>query len=346
VTRRRIYLPGYPPRRVSFHPGLSGASVPTVTIVLLNWNSAPVVFDAAASALAQRGVGVDLLIVDNGSTDDSLAELRRRFPGARFLEMGWNSGFTGGMNAGTAAARGDYVLWQNADLVLDEGYCAEAVREMEADGSIGAMGGRVCRLVDGKKTDQFDASGYTLSRAHRALFRPDAREVIGVSGSCPLLRIKALKAIRTPVGYVLDPTYFTYGEDIDVMLRLNLGGWRVVASPAMRAWHIRSGSSAAASRFYEKSDATQVRHLRNRLATIIKTWPAPMLRRRLPILALVELALPFYLLGRRPQSLLNWVTAWKEVWRDHRRLLSDRRAIQSHAAPEATRRLIALLSAD
>src|SRR6266849_5412410 len=122
-----------------------------VSIVVLNWNSYPVVLDAAASALAQTGVRVELLVVDNGSGDGSLEELKRRYPQARFIEMGFNSGFTGGMNAGTDAARGEFVLWQNADLVLAPDYCSRALAAMRADPAIGGAGGLVRRLVDGRR---------------------------------------------------------------------------------------------------------------------------------------------------------------------------------------------------
>jgi len=319
--------------------------VSDVTIVILNWNSYPVVIDAAASALAQRDVAVDLVVVDNGSSDGSLAKLRARYPQARIIEMGHNSGFTGGMNAGTDAARGQFILWQNADLVLADDYCARAVAAMQADQSAGAVGGTVLRLIDGQRTDNFDASGYTLSPAHRTVFLSAdvPREVVGVSGSCPIFRRAALEQLRGTVGYVLDPSYFTYGEDIDVMLRLNLAGWKVLYVPTMRAWHVRSGSTAPRSRFYEKPDHTQVHHLRNRLATIVKTWPRPVLWRRLPILALVEAALPFYLLVRRPRSLKNWVRAWWELWRNCVRLRHDRALIQRAASPTAVARLRTLL---
>ena len=316
-----------------------------ISIVLLNWNSYPVVLDAAASALAQRDVHVELLLVDNGSHDGSVAELRRRFPAVPIMEMGSNLGFTGGMNAGTEAAQGEFVLWQNADLVLAEDYCARAVAAMRTDATIGGVGGTVLRLVDGRRTADFDAAGYSLSPAHRTAFvHADApREVVGVSGSCPIFRRSALEQIRATVGYVLDPSYFTYGEDIDVMLRLNLAGWKIVYLPGIRAWHVRSASTAPHSRFYEKPDHTQVHHLRNRLATIVKTWPRPVLWRRLPILVAVELGLPLYLLARRPRSLKNWATAWRELWRNRRQLRRDRSAIQNAASPAAVSRLRSLL---
>jgi GT2 family glycosyltransferase len=317
-----------------------------VSIVLLNWNSRPLVFDAAASALAQRQVRIELIIVDNGSTDGSLTELRTRFPQARFVEIGFNSGFTGGMNAGTQAAQGEFVVWQNADLVLGSDYCARAVAIMKASPDVGAAGGLVRRLVDGKQTETFDAAGYTLRPNHRPRFLPIEieQDVMGVSGSCPIFRRTALDAIAAPVGYVLDPWYFTYGEDIDVMLRLNLAGWRVRYVPQMTAWHVRSASTAPASRFYEKPSVTQVHHFKNRLATIIKSIPRPALLRRIPVLLATEVLLPFYLLMRRPSSLWNWAKAWRQVWGERSRLFHDRAAIRAHSSRSHVHRLSRLLA--
>jgi GT2 family glycosyltransferase len=304
------------------------------------------VLEAAASALAQRDVSVELIIVDNGSTDGSLQELKSRFPNARYIEMGFNSGFTGGMNAGTTAAHGDFVLWQNADLILADDYCSRAIAIMRAEPDVGGAGGLVLRLIDGKASDTFDAAGYTLRPSHRPRFLPIEieQDVMGVSGSCPIFRRTALEAIAAPVGYVLDPWYFTYGEDIDVMLRLNLAGWRVRYTPLMKAWHVRSASTAPASRFYEKPNVTQVHHFKNRVATIIKAIPRGALIRRIPALLATELLLPFYLLMRRPSSLLNLAKAWRQVWSERRRLFRDRAAIRLGSSTRHMNRLSRLLA--
>lgn len=316
-----------------------------VSVVLLNWKSWPVVLDAADSAVTQRGVEVELIIVDNGSQDGSLAALRKRFRRARFVELGFNSGFTGGMNAGTEAARHPFVLWQNADLLLSQDYCAQGVHAMTSDQTIGCVGGTVYRLVDGKRTTELDQAGFTVSPTHRARFLrvSRSRDVVGVGGSSPLFRRAALDSIQTPVGYILDPWFFASYEDTDAMLRLNLAGWKVRYIPDMLAWHVGSGSTVPHSRFYEKPDAFQVHHLKNRVASIIKSLPHPVLLRRLPLLLVTEIATPVYLALRRPRSILNWIAAWREVWRARKRLLRDRVAIQGSASPRAITDLRMLL---
>jgi GT2 family glycosyltransferase len=316
-----------------------------VSIVLLNWNSYSTVLDAAAAACAQTDVDVDLVIVDNGSSDGSLGELKRLFPRARYIEMGYNSGFTGGMNAGTQAAEGPFVLLHNADLILANDYCARAVESMNADGELGAVGGIVYRIVDGAKTNQLDACGYTLTPTFRAaLVSPEHKQdVLGVSGSCPFFRLSALSAVRAPVGYVLDPWYFAYFEDMDLMLRLNLGGWRVKYDPAMVAWHVRSGSTVPASRFYQKPAPILVHHLKNRIATVIKNSPHVLLPRTALPLAFTELAVPFYLLSHRPRSVKSCGAAWAAVWGERARLQRDRAAIQRNATPDGIRRVRSFL---
>jgi GT2 family glycosyltransferase len=321
--------------------------VTDVSIVLLNWNSSATVIEAAESASDQTGVRVQLLIVDNGSTDGSLETLKRQFPHAQFIEIGFNSGFANGMNAGSTVAAGEFILWQNADLVLAPDYCALALQTMRADDTIGAMGGLVHRLVNGHRTNVFDASGYTINALHRAVAvsnRTVAQDVVGVSGSCPILRRRALEDIRRPVGYALDPWYFTYGEDIDVMLRLHLAGWRVRYDPAMLAWHVRSGSTVVGSRFYERPDVTQVHHFKNRVATIAKTYPVPVLLRRLPLLVMTELVVPPYLLLKgKPRGIWNWLRSWGQFLKESPRLLRDRKTIFARADHENQARTQALL---
>jgi GT2 family glycosyltransferase len=317
-----------------------------VSIVLLNWNSGATILDAAASATAQQDVNVELIVVDNGSSDGSLAELRRRFADARYVEVGYNSGFTGGMNAGTKAATGELVLWQNADLVLASDYCSLGANVFKTRPDVGAVGGLVSRLVNGNRTDQLDSAGYTLTANNRPRLvrRHVEQDVLGVSGSCPLFRRAALLATATPVGYVLDPWYFTYYEDIDVMLRLNLAGWRVRYVPTMRAWHVRSASTVPASRFFEKPDETQVHHFKNRLATIIKSIPRRALLKRLPALIMTELGIPLFFLARRPRSVINWIRGWISVWGERSRLFADREAIALHSSESSRIALTRLLS--
>lgn len=317
----------------------------SVSIVLLNWNNHPVVLEAAASALAQRSVRVELIIVDNGSSDGSLPKLKKRFPGARFIELGRNTGFTGGMNAGTQIASHEFVLWQNADLVLDPDYCTHGIGLLQRDHTLGGVGGTVHRLVDGRRTELFDAAGFTVVPTHRAVFVRSEREqdVVGVAGSCPLFRLAALQAASRPVGYVLDPWYFAYGEDIDLMLRINLAGWRLRYVPNLLAWHVNSGSTVPRSRFYQKPNHIQVHHFKNRLATVVKCLPTRTLVRRLPILLITEVGVPFYLLVRNPRSVINWLVAWHNLWTERQRLLNDRFRIQSDATPGARLRLDDLL---
>jgi len=307
--------------------------MPIVSIVLLNWRSYPIILEAAETAAAQLDVEVELIIVDNDSNDGSLPELKRRFPQARFVEMGVNAGFAAGMNAGVAVATGEFVLLQNADLVLALDHCALAVAAMRKDPSLGAAGGKVNRLVDGRRSDTLDGCGYMLDGRFRGVkVQPDRGGIVmGVSGTSPFLRATAIADVSRPVGYLFDPWYFAYFEDIDLMLRLNLAGWRVRYVPELRAWHLRSHSTGGSTRFYARTGWTLQHTLKNRLATIVKDCPRALLWRLGPSLVITELLLPFYLLLRRPSGLPVLARAWRIAWNDRKRLLAERGAIQRQA---------------
>lgn len=316
-----------------------------VSIVLLNWNSAPLIYDAAASAVAQQGIAADLVIVDNGSQDDSLQQLKRTHPDATFIELGHNTGFAAGMNAGIAAVRTEFALLQNADLLLAPDHCATALAALRADAGLGAVGGLVQRLEGGERTAKLDECGYLLARSFKVSFvDPVAgRDVMGIPGCSACVRMDALRDVARIAGYVFDPWYFTYFEDIDLMLRLNLAGWRVRYLPDVRSWHVRSASIGGPMRFHRRPVAAMRTNLRNRVATFIKSCPRNQLWRLLPPAAAWHAAVPPYLLATRPSALGVVGSAWRDVWRERRRLLADRRRIMAAATPESLARFAQLI---
>ena len=86
-----------------------------VELIFINWNSADLLF-AAAATLDQTKMPYRICVVDNGSADDSCAQIRARLPDARLIEMGYNSGFATAVNAGLNAAEGRYALILNTDI--------------------------------------------------------------------------------------------------------------------------------------------------------------------------------------------------------------------------------------
>lgn len=97
----------------------------TVSVIIVNWNTRALTCAAVRSVLDQEiDAELDVLVVDNGSTDDSVAALRSQFPAVRVIETGRNLGFARGNNVGLARARGEYTLLLNSDAALRPGALA------------------------------------------------------------------------------------------------------------------------------------------------------------------------------------------------------------------------------
>src|SRR5690348_14240787 len=105
----------------------------SLSVVVVTYESEAAVAAALPALVAQLRPGDEMVVVDNGSADGSLARVRALAPAARVLELGRNAGFAAGANAGARAARGDLLLFLNPDATPAPGF-VEAVRAPLADG--------------------------------------------------------------------------------------------------------------------------------------------------------------------------------------------------------------------
>jgi GT2 family glycosyltransferase len=315
--------------------GLSGVEEPRsplVSAVLLNWNGGALAVDCLRHLLAQTYHPVEIIIVDNGSTDDSPAALAQLCPDAQWVRNPSNLGYAAGMNQGIALATGEYVLILNQDVLLDPGYLAVAVASLRQDPRLGMVGGQVRRLVDGRKTDALANPGLFL-RKTLALVNSensmDEERVFAPSGCCPLVRRVMLDDVALAPGAFFDEAYFAFGEDLDLWFRAHLRGWQCLYQPRAVAWHTHSGSLGGQVGLFDKPDFFQRQALKNRYLTMVKDLPAGLILWLSPWLALTEELLIWYVILRRPRSLGNLFWAWREAFR----LLPDawrqRRQIQA-----------------
>ncbi len=208
------------------------AVTPRVLIVILNWNSSDETIAATHSALAMTYPNKHVLVIDNGSHDDSVAALRElASPSVTLLLNDVNEGFTGGCNRGfdLAVRDGfDYVWLLNNDAITACGTLSSLVALAESDGRIGLVSPRIASLQEPQK--QLNLGG---------LYRPEVpafestkdirkardwaehqRERVMVMGTALLVRVDLIRAIG---GF--DDAMFAYWEDTDYSLRAILGGY-------------------------------------------------------------------------------------------------------------------------
>jgi len=216
---------------------------PDVSVIMVNWHCADVLLDClrCLEKGALEGLSHETLVVDNASSDGSVATLRRCAPEVRLLLNKRNVGFGAANNQAMLVARGRYLLLLNPDTLPGAGTISRMVQALESRPSIGLAG---CRLVDrdGKAQECFwyEYAGHVFpATAAGEGGDPDAIEVGWTSGACMLVRREVFAATG---GF--DPALFLYGEDPEWCYRIWQAGWRVAYLPRVEIVHLGGASSA------------------------------------------------------------------------------------------------------
>ena len=258
----------------------------------------------------------ELVVVDNASSDDTLEVIKVVAPSATVLRQRVNVGFAAGANAGARMARGDLLVFLNPDATPTPGFAA-AIRAPSDRGwsawmgLVTADGGRLVNTSGGVIHFTGIAwAGEAGRPSPGTLSGP--REAAFLSGAC-----MAVPREQWDRSGGFDEDFFMYQEDVDLSLRLRLGGGRLGVEPRAVVDHDYDFAKGSAKwRLLE----------RNRWATIVRCYPAALLALLAPALLATELALLVVATagGWLPQKL----AANGETLRAVPRLLRQRRAIQ------------------
>lgn len=313
------------------------SEVRSVAVVIPSWNSLGFLPRCVESVLDQGG-DVELLVVDNGSTDGSAAYLEgEHIPHVSLPE---NIGFAAAVNLGASRVRSDAILVLNADTVLEPGCAGQLRSALEVDPSLGGVQPLLLQLEDEASRRTTGAAlvysaGQALTKDGRAFevgmgeaqgsSSVEPREIFGVCGAACLLRRELFDDLG---GY--DESYFAFYEDVDLNVRARIAGWRFEYVPEAVVWHVGNASWTSG---FERPRADNARLVaRNRLATQIKFMPPGAA----PRIAAVELAAllkaargrRFFATLRGKLAVLPWL----------RRLLHERRRLRESGDVSSARR--------
>ena len=214
------------------------------SVVVPNWNGR-VWLEGCLNSLATQSVpALEVIVVDNGSTDGSVAYVRSEHPGVRVLELDHNTGFAHAANRGFRVARGRFVALVNTDVVLPPDWVAAMSQALIAHPEAGAVACKILALSDpGRVYDAGDVLRRDGACEQRGRLRSDhgqwnqPGEVFGACAAAALYRRAAVMSVD---GF--DERFFAYLEDVDLALRLALAGWRCRYEPTV-AYHAGEGSS-------------------------------------------------------------------------------------------------------
>ncbi len=273
-----------------------------------------------------------MILVDNCSTDRT-PELLDRVDGTRIIRLSRNVGYLDGCNIGACEASGNYLLLLNSDTQLTAGSLNAAVSTLDADGSIGAVGGRLV-LPDGTLQEagsivwrDGSCAGYGRGDSPDAPAYAFTRDVDFCSAAFLITRRELFHALG---GF--DESYRpSYYEDVDYCVRLWKGGYRVVYQPTIRVWHYEFGSAlsrAESIAAQEERRATfAARHAdwlkRQPAAQLTQAWKARVHGRSAGRILVFDDQVPHSGLGSGlPRALelaralvaLGWQVTWYPLW--------------------------------
>ena len=197
------------------------------TIVIPNINGKGWLKDSIESVYAQTEQDFQLIVVDNGSTDESLEQARSYCSRANFtlIENGTNTGFSHAVNQGIAMAESEYVVLFNNDAFAEPQWLAELIRTAETDPKIFAVQSLMIRHFDRELAD--DAGDYVTwmgfacktGDGRRVSRYTKQKRIFSACGGAALYRKRILDEIGT-----FDENFFAYFEDVDLSWRANNAG--------------------------------------------------------------------------------------------------------------------------
>lgn len=233
-----------------------------LSVIIVNWNTQKLLENCLRSIFKfTRGVTFEVIVVDNGSTDNSPGQVKKKFPQVKLLSNKDNLGFSRANNQGIQVAKGEYIMLLNSDTYLIENSLRKMVEEADKFPSLGALGPT---LLNRDRTIQQsvgffpnlakifwwmsfidDLPGGTFLKPYHVdhdVFYKRERQVDWVTAAAILVP----KSTITRVG-LLDEKIFMYGEEVEWCYRIKKSGDKVYFSPVTKIIHIGRGSSQKTS---------------------------------------------------------------------------------------------------
>jgi GT2 family glycosyltransferase len=239
---------------------------PRLSIILVNHNAAQLTLNCLASIVKRTALPYEIILVDNASSDNISAEVKKLFPQVVVIANGTNKGFAYANNQAIRLAAGDYVVLLNNDTVLKNNALDKLADFLDKDWESGAGTGKI-----------FEADGSTIQRNCRAFPTPlgtmfgrasfltrllpnnpwsrknllsdwdygSAREIDWASGALLMVRREVIER----VGLLDDKNFFIYWEDTDWCKRIHAAGWRIKFIPEAEIIHLTGGGGGKRSLF-------------------------------------------------------------------------------------------------
>ena len=251
-------------------------ATPQVSIIVANWNGRSWLEKCLPTIKQQTWEDYEVVVVDNGSQDDSVSWLHINWPEVIVIPLKINLGFAAANNIGIRAARGDYIVTLNNDTLVDSLWLEEMITAV-TESDIGMV---APKITIWNQPDILDSTGIEIDKLGTAWNRGYGQstendystDVLGPSAAAALYRREMLNQIG-----LFDENFFAYYEDVDLAWRGRRAGWRCVYAPDahVRHWHSATGEKTPRLKTYLIG--------RNKFWNFIKNYSRPKILLILPL---------------------------------------------------------------
>lgn len=315
---------------------------PRVAIVILNYNGRAYLEQFLPKVLEYSTGNFEVIIADNGSTDDSLVFLAEAYPALRHIDLKKNYGFAEGYNQALAQVDAPYFLLLNSDVEVTPGWLEPLLELLERDSSVGAVQPKILACHEREKFEYAGAAGGWLDNLGYPFCRgrifsvtetdkgqyDELQEVFWATGAAFLVRSSLYKQLG---GF--DGDYFAHSEEIDLCWRIKRAGYKIMARPRSVVYHVGGGTLSY------NTPRKAFLNFRNSLFTLVKNETRGRLAWILPARLLLDgvAGLLFLTQGKLKhiasivQAHWSFFGQWKPTWRK-RRAYQERVAKVSIAA--------------
>jgi GT2 family glycosyltransferase len=243
--------------------------MPKLSIIILTFNSFRFIKPCLDSIFVQEYLDFEVILVDNGSKDNSVSFIRKNYPRIRLIENKQNLGTCKARNQAAEICQGEWVLTLDSDIILDKDFLTKIMRfARESENSVGMLQPKILR--EDKKT--IYSCGIFLSKSRRfydigkgkfdnVQFNT-TKYIFGVCSAAALYRRKCLEEIKEDTGY-FDERFFFLVEDVDLAWRAQKISWKTLYYPEAVCYHFGNSSN------YDKQ-LRQYLCFRNRCLMILK----------------------------------------------------------------------------
>lgn len=248
----------------------------TASVIIPNWNGSKLLKDCLSSLGKQTFKDFEIILVDNGSTDNSLKYVKNNFSEVRIISLQKNFGFARAINEGVRASSAEYVVFLNNDTSVDKNWLTSLIEYANRYLEVISVNSKLLNFYDKKTIDGVGMLINEVGQAKSIGWQEEdngqyegAQYIFGATGGASIFRRKDFVKIG-----LFDETYFMYSEEVDFAFRAQFLGYRSIFCPDAKVFHKHK---ATAKKLPQHLEYWQ---FRNMTQTIIKDFPTSILLKK------------------------------------------------------------------